>query len=102
MSTTPEFADPRLVAIYDSVNVYAANAQPGFYGQLAAELDAVSVVDLGCGTGVITCELARQGFRVIGIDPSPRCSRSPGAARAAIACPGSKATPPSSTLRKPI
>jgi 2-polyprenyl-3-methyl-5-hydroxy-6-metoxy-1,4-benzoquinol methylase len=28
-------------------------------------------VDLGCGTGVVTMELARRGFRVIGVDHSP-------------------------------
>ena len=66
-----EFTDPRLVAIYDTINPYAAGTQPDFYGQLAAELGAVSVVDLGCGTGLITCELARQGYRLTGIDPSP-------------------------------
>ena len=26
---------------------------------------------MGCGTGLITCELARQGHRVIGVDPAP-------------------------------
>ena len=29
-----------------------------------------SVVDLGCGTGLITCELARRGHRMIGVEPS--------------------------------
>ena len=71
MPPIAEFIDPRLVAIYDTVNSYAADAQPGFYLQLAAELGAVSIVDLGCGTGLITCELARHGFRMIGVDPSP-------------------------------
>jgi SAM-dependent methyltransferase len=31
----------------------------------------VSIVDLGCGTGLITRELARQGYRVSGVDPAP-------------------------------
>jgi SAM-dependent methyltransferase len=60
-----------LVAIYDTVNPYAADAQPGFYAQLAAEIGAVSIVDLGCGTGLITRELARQGYRLTGVDPAP-------------------------------
>ena len=34
-------------------------------------MGAVSIVDLGCGTGLITRELARQGYRVTGIDPAP-------------------------------
>jgi SAM-dependent methyltransferase len=66
-----EFTDPRLVEIYDTVNRYAADAQPGFYSQLAAELGTLSIVDLGCGTGLITCELARQGYQLIGVDPAP-------------------------------
>jgi SAM-dependent methyltransferase len=70
-STIAEFTDPRLVAIYDCVNSYAPDAQPGFYLKLAAELRAHSVVDLGCGTGLITCEFARRGYQVIGVDPSP-------------------------------
>jgi SAM-dependent methyltransferase len=67
----PEFFDPRLVAIYDAANTYEPDAQPGFYSQLAGELEASTIVDLGCGTGVITCELARLGFSVIGVDPAP-------------------------------
>ena len=66
-----EFTDPRLVAIYDTVNPYEADAQPGFYLGLAAELGATSIVDLGCGTGQITCALARHGYRMIGVEPSP-------------------------------
>ena len=26
---------------------------------------------MGCGTGVITCELAGEGYRMIGADPAP-------------------------------
>ncbi|MDQ6796025.1 MAG: hypothetical protein M3067_14650 [Chloroflexota bacterium] len=43
MTTQPtiaEFSDPRLVAIYDTINPYAADAQPGFYSRLAAEVVA--------------------------------------------------------------
>ena len=65
-----EFTDPRLVAIYDTVNAYAADAQPGFYRELAADLDAASIIDVGCGTGLITRELAGRGYRVTGVDPA--------------------------------
>ena len=66
-----EFTDPRLVAIYDTVNAYGAAAQPDFYAQLAAEVGARVIVDLGCGTGLITRQLARLGYRMIGVDPAP-------------------------------
>ncbi|MDQ1510006.1 MAG: hypothetical protein QOG50_1850, partial [Actinomycetota bacterium] len=66
-----EFADPRLVAIYETVNAYGPDTQPRFYSQLACELGATSIVDLGCGTGLITRDLAREGYRMTGIDPAP-------------------------------
>ena len=71
MSAIPEFADPRLVEIYDAVNPYDPDAQPGFYARLADELDARVVVELGCGTGLVTQALVRPGREVIGVDPSP-------------------------------
>jgi SAM-dependent methyltransferase len=66
-----EFSDPRLVAIYDTVNAYEPNTQPRFYRDLAAELRARSIIDVGCGTGLITCDLAQQGHHLIGLDPAP-------------------------------
>ena len=35
-----EFSDPRLVAIYDSVNAYGPGEQPDFYRGLATEIGA--------------------------------------------------------------
>jgi SAM-dependent methyltransferase len=66
-----EFTDSRLVAVYDTLNAYAKGTQPDFYLSLAAELRATSIVDLGCGTGLITCALADAGFQMTGIDPAP-------------------------------
>lgn len=65
-----EFSDPRLVAIYDTVNSYELGTQPDFCRELALEIDAQTIADVGCGTGLITCELARLGYRMIGVDPS--------------------------------
>jgi SAM-dependent methyltransferase len=67
----PEFTDPRQVVIYDAVNSYEPGTQPDFYLGVAEEVRAGTVVDLGCGTGIITLEFARRGYRTIGVDPSP-------------------------------
>jgi SAM-dependent methyltransferase len=63
-----EFYDPRLVAVYDTVNPIAE--YEAFYLDLASKLSASSVIDIGCGTGMLTCELARRGHRLIGVEPS--------------------------------
>jgi SAM-dependent methyltransferase len=65
-----EFTDPRLVAVYDAVNPYPPGTQPDFYLGLARTLGASSVVDVGCGTGLVTQEFIRSGFAVIGVEPS--------------------------------
>jgi SAM-dependent methyltransferase len=70
VSLSTEFTDSRLVAVYDAVNAYDPDTQPRFYRELARELGAETIVDLGCGTGLISCELAALGHRVIGVDPS--------------------------------
>lgn len=70
VSHVPEFYDPGLVAIYDAVNDYRPGTQPAFYLRQAREIGAQKVIDFGCGTGIIACELARAGFGVIGVDPS--------------------------------
>jgi ubiquinone/menaquinone biosynthesis C-methylase UbiE len=64
------YTDPRLVALYDTLN---PAADTSFYLALASAGD--TVVDLGCGTGLLACELAAQGRRVIGIDPAPEMLR---------------------------
>ncbi|MEZ4673141.1 MAG: class I SAM-dependent methyltransferase [Caldilineaceae bacterium] len=63
------YVDPRLVALYDSANPWGADSD--FYLQLADELGAETIVDLGCGTGLLTTALAVGARTVIGIDPAP-------------------------------
>lgn len=63
------YVDPRLVALYDIDNPRGADTD--FYVALAASLNARRILDLGCGTGLLTCELAIHGRQVMGIDPSP-------------------------------
>jgi SAM-dependent methyltransferase len=62
------YSDPRLVALYDSLNPFGADT--AFYLELAQS--AGHIVDLGCGTGLLARELAQRGYRVTGIDPSPQ------------------------------
>jgi SAM-dependent methyltransferase len=61
--------DARLVALYDEDN--PDGPDHGFYRSLADEMGAQTVVDIGCGTGILTVTFARPGRRVVGIDPSP-------------------------------
>ena len=68
MDVDRHYTDPRLVAIYDVEN--AARHDTDFYVDLAGELEAERVADLGCGTGVLACELAARGHLVTGVDPA--------------------------------
>lgn len=67
------YTDPRLASLYDLEN--AGRDDTDFYLRLATELAARSIVDLGCGTGVLACDLAAQlaevgGAEVRGVDPA--------------------------------
>lgn len=63
-----EFYDPRLVAIYNTV--CPLDGYERFYLELAKKLSATTVIDVGCGSGLLTCELAKQGHKMIGVEPS--------------------------------
>lgn len=69
MKLEQQYVDPRLVELYDIENTRGADTD--FYVHLAAELDAHTIVDLGCGTGQLTRELVSDGRTVIGVDPAP-------------------------------
>lgn len=77
------YVDLRLVDLYDIENPRGADTD--FYVRLAAELDARRIIDLGCGTGLLTRELAVEGRQVVGVDPAPAmlavARRQPGAER---------------------
>ena len=62
------FADPRLAAIYDDID--GDRADLDHYEAIIDELGARSVLDIGCGTGVLACRLARRGITMIGLEPA--------------------------------
>ena len=63
-----EFYDPSLVAIYNTVCPIDGYAK--FYIELAKKLSVKTIIDIGCGTGLLTNELAGEGFQMIGVEPS--------------------------------
>lgn len=59
--------DPRIVDLYDLDNPDGPDHD--YYRSLAA--DAARILDVGCGTGILTATLPAPGRRVVGLDPSP-------------------------------
>jgi ubiquinone/menaquinone biosynthesis C-methylase UbiE len=66
--TDDPYGDERLVELYDLDN--PDGIDHAYFRALADEVKASKIVDLGCGTGLLTRSLATQGREVIGIDPS--------------------------------
>lgn len=60
--------NPRLAEVYDVE--CAGRWDHDFYLDVAAEVDAGCVLDVGCGTGVFCVDVAAGGRRAIGIDPA--------------------------------
>lgn len=75
------YRDPDLVELYDLDN--PGGEDHAYYRALADGIGARSIIDLGCGTGLLTRSLATPGRTVIGVDPSPTmldfARRQPGA-----------------------
>ena len=62
------YDDPRLAQVYDPLDPDRSDLD--VYIDLVEELDARSVLDVGCGTGTFACMLVRHGVHVTAIDPA--------------------------------
>ncbi len=60
--------DSRIVDLYDEDNPDGPDHD--FYRALADAREALTILDLGCGTGLLTVTFSGCGRRVVGIDPS--------------------------------
>ncbi|TFE25211.1 class I SAM-dependent methyltransferase [Cohnella luojiensis] len=63
------FEESRLADVYD---LFDSSERPDLdpYIAMTEEFGAQSVIDLGCGTGILACRLAALGKEVIGVDPA--------------------------------
>lgn len=61
--------DSRLVELYNDDNPDGSDHE--FYRQVADEIGARAILDVGCGTGILMAAFARADRMVVGIDPSP-------------------------------
>jgi len=64
------FEHPRLAATYDALDPDRSDLEA--YVDIADELNADSVVDVGCGTGTFALLLAGRGLEVTGRRPRGR------------------------------
>ncbi|MDO5739636.1 MAG: class I SAM-dependent methyltransferase [Ornithinimicrobium sp.] len=63
-----EFDHPLIAAAYDIVD--GTRDDLDIYVQLAADLGAGAVLDVGCGTGTLAIRLAEEGYAVTAVDPA--------------------------------
>lgn len=62
------FEDPRLARVYDPLD--ADRSDLDAYVAIIDEVEATSVLDVGCGTGTLACRLAAGGLTVVAVDPA--------------------------------
>lgn len=71
--STHSFYD-NIACVYDDVFIYhkvhAYHIAHILAATFSEQNDKVSVLDLGCGTGILSMILARSGYKIIGVDIS--------------------------------
>ena len=67
--TDAVFGEPRLAAIYDAMEG-ERREDLDHYLAIADELGARSLLDVGCGTGILARRAAGRGMEVTGVDPA--------------------------------
>lgn len=67
MAGVNEYDDEFSASIYDDFSPWSASDD--FYLQRAREVGG-SVLDVGCGTGMLACRVAAEGVSVVGVDPA--------------------------------
>ncbi|CAN5748456.1 class I SAM-dependent methyltransferase [soil metagenome] len=67
-NTCQQFTNPLLVSAYDAMNSFGEDGD--FWVREIERLSPKRIIDLGCGTGLLTCELARRGYDMVGIEPA--------------------------------
>lgn len=69
MAADEVFEDSLFASLYDHFNGW--DVCDDFYLGLARALKSgARVLDLGCGTGLLACRIAEEGFAVTGVDPA--------------------------------
>jgi len=67
-ATSKQFSDPLLASAYDVLNALGDDSD--FWLKEIEKLAPRTIIDLGCGTGLLTCELAKRGYAMIGVEPA--------------------------------
>ena len=62
------FDEPRIAAILDALDPDRSDLDA--YVAIVEAVGALSVLDLGCGTGTFALQLADRGYEVTGVDPA--------------------------------
>lgn len=70
---TAPYGDEDLVTFYETDN--PSGREHEYYRSLAESLGAGRIIDLGCGTGLLTRTLTGAGRQITGVDPSPTMLR---------------------------